>query len=402
MAARCGEKTRLRIGGFNDFGNRAASRETNDPVGALTRQATLQQSVRSGVTQGCHSNSIVIGASWHLPTRTQGSPKDHTARESAPWLALNRRRRRGGSIPKPASETARAFFAVTEATSRGILVGTGCPPAFVKPEAPPFTPRYRNDIVFRSAQRLLASPPKKPTRKRPSRAIVFLLGLACGLGVAFLLLRATREAASPTPNGDTATRTTFGVRKRLDPPRLNASPAVGAAAPAFQATTTAPAEEPPAPEAPAPTAGRRPVPRIAPPPTSASRLAPPPQAPTTLIRFTTSLTLRGSLFSSTAAPVDVAFTLFLIPGPQGTAIHGSVRFFDEANLLSFHRLAGRLENRTVTVSETVPAPAGRPSPAAGRMFVIEMPTDPRSDEISGSWVHGTKHGTLTLKSVLPL
>lgn len=276
----------------------------------------------------------------------------------------------------------------------------------MRTEAPPPRPRYRNEAVFRSAERLLASPPKQPARRLPSRSIVFLLGLACGLGVAFWLIRPVRQSEAPTASADSASGSTHVDRKRPTLPLANAQPTIVANAPVAAPTPTPAADSPPAPTATPPAtpgAPRATATALAP----RSAVRPPPAAefaslgafltqPTNLIK------LRGELRDGPAGKRTVDFELTLTRGRHdGGSARGLVWLADERVRAEPFRVTGEWFDRTIFLRETVKMIHGS-SPPPAHSFVLKFPHYGESDPISGTWSHGWFTGKLVLQVVPPL
>ncbi len=263
---------------------------------------------------------------------------------------------------------------------------------------------YRNDAIFRSAERLLASHPKKTARKLPPRTVVFLVGLVCGVGVTVWLLRPARETGNAVAGAKHVERT----RPTLSLVDTKPVPAVTAAA--------QPADLGELPETPSAAAGSprttavpRPAPAAVPVfPASVSRGATSPAADTIttpatiLTRFTTAFKLRGQLRGSYTTPSNVEFELYLVRGPRSSSLQGIVRFIDGPMRVPSFRVAGSWVERTITLSEIVKVTNGTSSTPSPHTFALEFPETDATDEISGSWSYIGLNGTLTLKGVLPL
>lgn len=253
--------------------------------------------------------------------------------------------------------------------------------------------------MFRSAERLLASPPKKPARKLPARSVVFLLGLAVGIGSAFWWLRPARESISDTVDGNAATSSGFVGRKRLNLPLTIVNPTFGAAAPRFPSATTG-ATDPSSPAADTDlrsgtASGVTPRPSAPGTATPAVRAGVPTTPATILMRFTSRFKLRGELRSTSAKSIPVEFELFLLPDRVGGSVTALVSFTDDPNQVGPVTIFGRWLSRTITLHQ------GERSPI-GRTFVIEFPAIDADDEFTGLWSYNGAAGTLVLKSALLL
>ncbi len=274
----------------------------------------------------------------------------------------------------------------------------------MRTEAPHPRPRYRNDAVFRSAERLLASQPKKPARRLPPRAIVFLLGLACGLGLAFWLLRPVRETGTLIAGANATTGTDYIGRKRLNLPLADAKPTFTAGAPSFANPSAEAAEPTPAPveTSAATSSASRTIattPRPAARPTAALDYAPLGfflTEPTTLIK------LRGELHQGPAGRRTVEFELYIKPGRLSGSVEGHVTLADDRVRGEPFFVTGRWLNRTITLGETVKMTHGSSARPSAHSFVLEFPRGDEVDEIIGFWSHAGFNGTLVLKSALPL
>jgi hypothetical protein len=98
----------------------------------------------------------------------------------------------------------------------------GLTSSIVKNDAATRRPRYRNDAVFRSAERLLAARPAPPRARRPSRWLVFALGLVCGGSIAFWW-RAKTESSRTESTATVAN--TVVARKPAATPAVQPTPA---------------------------------------------------------------------------------------------------------------------------------------------------------------------------------
>lgn len=287
--------------------------------------------------------------------------------------------------------------------------------AFVKTDLARPPARYRNEAVFRSAELLIASTPKKAARKFP-RWLVFAAGLLLGIGLTFVGMTFWRGGASPSsavervPSATTAKITSPG-------PTANGRANLAAATPPSTAAATVPTD-------PADTPSEQPDSSVATESAvdGARRTAPVASFTTAfaranlpareassysvtgLTRFFADLTLRGQLLSDTAAPVSVEFTVRRLAAGDGNNLFGVVRFLNGNDQIAGNRLEGQIRDRTLTLRETKTlwTTNGRPFPV-GRTFVIHLPEDPARDEskITGSWSFGSRGGTLVLTVAMP-
>lgn len=275
----------------------------------------------------------------------------------------------------------------------------------MRTEAPQPRPRYRNEAVFRSAERLLASQPKKNARHSPPRALIFLLGLACGLSIAFWLLRPTSQSLTPDTNADAATVGPYVGRKRLNPPLAHAKPTSAPAAPApviadappaAAESTVAPVEKPAA-----STSGPRAI-VIAPRP-AARPPADNDHAPLGffLKQASNLIKLRGELRDGPAGRRTVDFELYLTAGRLSGSVHGLVWLADDRVRANPFPVSGRWFDRTITLRETVKLIHGS-SPPPAHSFVLEFPRYDETDAISGTWSHAGFAGKLVLRVMPPL
>ena len=277
----------------------------------------------------------------------------------------------------------------------------------MRTEAPQPRPRYRNEAVFRSAERLLASPPKKPARRSPPRALMFLLGLACGLGIAFWLLRFTSQSQTPDTNADAATAGPYVGRKRLNLPLANAKPAsattapapgIADAPPAEAESTVAPVEKPAA----TTSGGPRAIviaPRTAARPPAGNEHAP---LGFFLTQASNLIKLSGELRDGPAGRRTVEFELYLRAGRLSGSVHGLVWLADDRVRADPFSVSGRWLNRTITLSEIKKTTRGSSASPPAHYFVLEFPQTGETDEITGIWSHAGFRGRLALKSTPPL
>lgn len=264
-------------------------------------------------------------------------------------------------------------------------------PAALHPRSP-----YRNDAVFRSAELLISSVPKKPARKLASRPVIFAVGIVCGLGLAVLLVPRVREALGRVVAFDEAPAETSESPRSPSPFRF-AQPQDAATAPiapgrSITAVDTAPASAP-----------RRRSVRAASPasnaePNALDRDLPAPKI--VITPYTTRLRMKGELRSTAASatPIIVNFDLRFTPGHGGGLLRGLVQVLDDAHPRLAFPVAGTLFNHTLTLNESPEAPDSPAQSANGYVFVLQLPAAPATGEITGSWTHGTRRGTLLLQT----
>ena len=263
----------------------------------------------------------------------------------------------------------------------------------VKTEAPQPRPRYRNEVVFRSAQRLLASRPK-PRRPLPSRWVVFFLGLACGLGLVFWLTP-PRDTAATAKHAATQSDAAITAGAVVRPK----APAPPVAHPVALVTTPASAD----PAAPPPPIALAEQPLVAEAQQALEALRP--SLPTPLVTpnisatrapvvgvsyriFSSALRLRGEMRVGTTVSRKVEMLLFLFPGTNSVA--GAARIIDGAGQTEPFQLNGMWSLDLVTLIE---------ERARGYRFTVKFPTT-ASGAFTGTWRDGTGvSGTLSLQSV---
>jgi hypothetical protein len=270
-------------------------------------------------------------------------------------------------------------------------------------EAP--RPRYRNPAVYRSAERLLAAPPKRSATKLP-RSFYFGAGLAIGLGLAVViptLWFASRPApaleAKPVPPAASGARPPASVSRPAPPapaiaPRTAASRVVVPAAPprttpADDETSTLWAKQRAAIQtfvAWVPTETRR-----------SSRTT-----YTIVTRFVAELQLRGRLRTEGGPVFSTEFEIFRLTGGDGKRLYGTVRYAElDGPAVATIRLDGLVVDGAIQLRETTPTGAIRPSFLIGRKFEIQLPNENDRPELLGVWTLGGTHGTVELVVVPP-
>ncbi len=272
------------------------------------------------------------------------------------------------------------------------------PTSAVKAEATHLRPRYRNEAVFRSAERLLASPPPSHSPiRRSRRGLYFAAGLLCGIALTFLV----RWTASRNPPATelASSATSAQAPRNLPAPRPVAT-LPSAHQPAQPATAVEAVSETLLPnDASADSAAtRQPKVTVIPRPAAPANTAAKPYVIQTLTTFTSSIVLRGTMESESPAtpPLEVEF-LLLFEGKGGTTVQGHVRISDESVLKSFHRVSGIYANGTVTISEPIVRRNGLFQPLKPFRFVIRL--HPNGVIASGTWHNGGARGTLALNSI---
>jgi hypothetical protein len=121
-------------------------------------------------------------------------------------------------------------------------------------------------------------------------------------------------------------------------------------------------------------------------------------------RFFGERTIRGHLFSDTAAPVSVEFTVQLVAGGAGNKLTGVVRYLNRNDSVAEHGLDGEIHDHTLTLRETVRLSSARGTPTAlGRTFELRVPEGPArlGRRFGGTWSFGGQSGTLSAVVTTP-
>jgi hypothetical protein len=272
--------------------------------------------------------------------------------------------------------------------------------------------RYRNDAVFRSAERLLTAAPAIPARPRAPRWMIFSGGLVLGLALtAGLALRVRR---APVQIGAIVVSSAFepetppadrGANVRpASAPRANPLPAPTAAVPPAPTLTRSTLETAAA-EAVATTNAARRAATANLPRTAAAANSPAampivaidggPAVPAAVAE----VTLRGELRSDTAAPVRVEFVLRR--AGSAPAVNGFVRFFDGEARIAANAVTGAVSGNILSLRETQAVGSIAPGFPVGRQFIIFLPGNGAAPELRGSWLFGAARGTLSLAISAP-
>lgn len=277
----------------------------------------------------------------------------------------------------------------------------------MKTDATPSSSRYRNDAVFRSAERLLASTPRKPARTWPPRSIVFMAGLLCGVVIAFWAVRRTTNNAS-----DATSPTAVSVAEVTPPKSAPASSVRGSG----QAPVLVPTAQPPLPPV---MAGEPPTEPLAPATSDADNIrsttplrrssnstasataTTPPIIVTTPI---TRVNLRGYLLNASGEKVNaVEFTLNVPPLGVDQPVSGLVRFLDHPERRDEREVSGTWLGGTLTLQQADAPNSSGLRPYGHRTFTLDYPPSPLP--INGRWTHqtstGTGEGAMSLEATRP-
>jgi hypothetical protein len=272
-------------------------------------------------------------------------------------------------------------------------------------EAPP-RPRYRNDAIYRSAQKLLATGPIT-ARRRPSRWLVFVAGITLGLVLAVVAIGYwSRDASGVFADGPRTPKTLSPVAAKSDVPHRAAPPRASTPLPQSGSAATI--------GAPSDAVGSASnhdstselsgwaissaVTNFLDVPAKA-RLHSPPRSISIVTPFVAELILRGELRTTGGSDaVAVEFVLRRLAPGEESIIVGTVTFLPGEKRSSTLRLTGTIKGRTISVQE-IASPIHTRSPAAVRHFVIELPADRTDPIIAGEWSFGTQSGVLGLAVV---
>ena len=247
----------------------------------------------------------------------------------------------------------------------------------VKSDTAPRRPRYRNEAVFRSAERLIASRPARPPRKRPSRWLVFSLGIACGLSVILWWprVREFSPVISSSPNRGEEHTAQPSPRRRASTPPVTNHPLPAPSNPAPSSSVAAPVVDTPTPHnaRPASASVRQnalPARSVATPNQLAERT-------TAVYPVHSSLRLEGELRNPSGARLDrVRFMLHLVPG---TAVAAGIVVFPDQARTNTLTLFGtwNLDSILLRADSKVPS----------YEFTLQFPTT-SSGEFTGTWTDG--------------
>ncbi|MBI5766453.1 MAG: hypothetical protein HZA93_01570 [Verrucomicrobia bacterium] len=274
----------------------------------------------------------------------------------------------------------------------------------VPPAAENSSHRYRNDAVFRSAERLIATASKRPVRDRAPRAALFLVGLICGFAAAFFLFHRWEQSAAATKKSSPAGIPP--VAKRRSPDSIPSSPASAASVLGNQPDETAKGGLPPAAMSQAapiaePPASLRPA-AIRPNATGASGAGTQSAVSFGTTTSVTTVKLRGEIrFPAGRPPVTVEFQLYFRPRSGRAVATGTVQFLSGPDQGEPVRLEGVLQNRTLNLNQVTNLPRGGYNVPILHQFVIEFPDVNKPADIGGTWSFGAREGKLALKVLLP-
>jgi hypothetical protein len=268
---------------------------------------------------------------------------------------------------------------------------------------------YRNDAIFRSAERLISSTSHRPSGNRIPRLVFFVSGVACGLLLAFLLFRSNRPES--TPAFSAANRPASTVSEPLSQTSsTQARVAIALDAPAPTNTPPHPTDALAAPitaaHLPPPNANSTTlIPPTASPLTRASNFA----IPAPLLAITSSTTrivLQGELRSTlpAVAPIAVKFELQFVPARTGLSgsLSGVVTFEEYGPPAPTLRLYGSFTPHAIILRELRKIPDGASHAGHGYEFLIDRSDANDTGELSGTWTHGANRGPLVVKSALAL
>lgn len=274
----------------------------------------------------------------------------------------------------------------------------------MKPAPAHFSPRYRSELVFRSAERLLATPPVKRPEHRPSRWLVLVAGVMLGIALATSAWKHWRNATGPSPiqSGGIATHTHTTA---LTPSAVRRDESTTAPAPAASIAENSPETTGSPPEAGVPRtpAGRRV-------PTPAGFLHATPTESAGSSTGTTSpqimLVLRGLLRATFAKPIECELVLQRAADLRSSTVTGLVRFLSGESQNAAYGLLGKIDGRQIHLRESEVAwnPADlndqtrdqAVTSSVTRRFELELPPNLEESEITGTWTIGAQSGILSL------
>ena len=266
----------------------------------------------------------------------------------------------------------------------------------MKPAPAPPAPSYRNERVFQSAQRLIASrpPPRRP-RRWPKFAglLILLLSSVLLLRENFLPWSDRESGARTPPESDGQSR----HRGASDPKRATAIPDRSALTSAADqpALTTATA-------GPDSVAGRRATAlSVETTPLAAAR-----DLDTWLTTTTDGVTLRGMLYAEARVLIPVEFFL----RRRDRQVSGVVRYLSfPGDRVLANAVSGEINGRILTLKETGrawsfpknPDLRVQPPEEVGREFTITLSERFGPKTLSGTWSLGRQKGTLQLTPAPP-
>lgn len=265
--------------------------------------------------------------------------------------------------------------------------------------------RYQNEVVYRSAERLIASQARPRTRRVRERVLWFTLGATCALALAAgwsYLSERESEGVERGLTPDGSAEQTRVNRRYLTWKQPDAGSAT-------HATTADNGDVSPAsrahvgttPETVAVNAGaaaRKPTARSLAPHAETQHTAATSTASAILTSVTTRVQLRGDMRSSNGGSLTIEFDLRLSPGRLGGTIAGSAITTEASGSTSTFHVAGNWVNRTFTLREV--DAKGRELSAPVVTFVVEFP-EQGLEEITGYWSRGAgQSGTLALRPVV--
>lgn len=260
---------------------------------------------------------------------------------------------------------------------------------------------YQNATVYRSAQRLLAS---RPARRPTPRSLVFIVGLACGIGVALLLLWPIRmiDAAALHAEGTSAETTNLWNKLFAVRPTVNR----GGDATTFRRSTKLESSNQPrangdatpaTPQSSRNANGAQPITTKTSSEAAAAQSSPA-SAAVARDQIIKELYFRGRWNRFTENSETVEFQLYLtLAGLEEGVVKGIVRW-PAAKEPKEIRVSGSWFNLMMTLWEGESLPTA-PLSFSGYMFTLDFPDTSASDEVRVLWEHGKQHGSLLLKPV---
>ena len=262
----------------------------------------------------------------------------------------------------------------------------------MKPAHTPPAPSYRNDRIFRSAQRLIATrpvPKRSPRRwkKFAAAAIALLLSIVV---VREIDLRWFQRASAETNPVDTTSRSRLSAPSPVRPLSIQdwSTPAV---APPNLPVTTEHANPP----------DRHAGPKTTSTAVEQNSSSPARDLDTWLTKTTDGVTLRGTLHAESIVPIPVEIFL----RRKDRQVSGVVRYlsFLGERVLA-NAVSGEINGRSLTLKETGrvwsfprnPENLVQPPEEIGREFAITLPTSSGPQTLAGTWSISRQQGTLQL------